>query len=100
MKIIFCLSLLLLSGMNFAQVSLRGKAQAEVQQKTLTQSKASHEIDPSWEGSESLQMFYGNFDGALVLKRATIDVNWFVRHAQSDLFEKESSTLAYANYPG
>jgi hypothetical protein len=101
MKVKFCpfLFLVFYSGLSNAQVSLTGKAHAELQTKNVSQTSAQKEVDSSWEGTEGFHTFYSNFDGELKVNKSSVDINWFFRHSQSDLNKTESPTLSYVNFP-
>lgn len=71
-----------------------------LQAKSIENSQTADKFGQDWD-KEQAQIGYANVDVQLEVLNNKIDANWFVRHAQSDLFDqdKEYSAPFYFNFP-
>jgi hypothetical protein len=95
-----CTLVLLCSLPSFAQAKIKTqfKGDVDAQVKGLQNTKTAKDLGQNW-NYETMNLVYGNIDGKFNFRKSSLNINWFFRYSESNLYKHDYVAPRFSNYP-
>jgi len=81
-----------------AQIRSEFSGNLDAQAKGLKNTKTAKDLGQDWD-SENMYLLYSNIKGRLIFRRAKLNINWFLRYSQSELYKDDYVAPRFSVYP-
>lgn len=97
-KILTPLMLLLLFNQAHAVIRSEFSGNLDAQAKKLKNSNTAEKLDQNWD-EEDMLLIYTNIKARVHFRRSKMNINWFLRYSQSDLYKDDYVAPRFSVYP-
>ena len=70
----------------------------DAQAKGLKNTNTAKDLGQDWD-NENMYLLYSNIKGRIMFRKTALNINWFLRYSQSELYKKDYVAPRFSMYP-